>query len=53
MKQTLKVAIALGFFAAGSLSQAACSFDVEVGDYLKFSAADMTVEKAANLLLSI
>ena len=46
MKQTLKVAIALGFFAAGSLSQAACSFDVEVGDYLKFSAADMTVEKS-------
>jgi len=46
MKQMLKVAIALSFFAWGSLTQAACSFDLEVGDYLKFSAADMTVEKS-------
>jgi azurin len=46
MKQILKVGILLGFSGAASLSQAACSFDVEVGDYLKFSAADMTVEKS-------
>ena len=46
MKQLLKIAILFGFSGAASLSQAACSFDVEVGDYLKFSAADMTVEKS-------
>ena len=46
MKQILKVGLLLGFSGAVSMSQAACSFDVEVGDYLKFSAADMTVEKS-------
>ena len=46
MKQVLKVAIVFGLAGAASLSQAACSFDVEVGDYLKFSAAEMTVEKS-------
>jgi hypothetical protein len=49
MKQLLKVAILLGFSGAASMSQAACSFDVEVGDYLKFSAADMTVEILSTL----
>ena len=39
MKQILKVAILFGLSGAASISQAACSFDVEVGDYLKFSAA--------------
>ncbi|HAZ79431.1 MAG TPA: azurin [Porticoccaceae bacterium] len=46
MKSFLKVVVFMGLSTGASLSQAACSFDVEVGDYLKFSAADMTVEKS-------
>jgi azurin len=46
MKSVSKAAMFLGFYAVTSMSYAACSFDVEVGDYLKFSAAEMTVEKS-------
>ena len=46
MKTMMKVILCVGFSVAAGISQAACTFDVEVGDYLKFSAADMTVEKS-------
>ncbi|MFQ3345922.1 MAG: azurin [Porticoccaceae bacterium] len=46
MKHIMSVFILVGLASVSSLSQAACSFDVEVGDYLKFSAADMAVEKS-------
>ena len=46
MKQITKFFILVGVVSFTSLSQAACSFDVEVGDYLKFSTPDMAVEKS-------
>ncbi|MBT5797960.1 MAG: azurin [Porticoccaceae bacterium] len=46
MKQITKFLILVGVVSFTSLSQAACSFDVEVGDYLKFSTPDMAVEKS-------
>lgn len=50
MKTMMKAILCVGFSLTAGIAQAACTFDVEVGDYLKFSAADMTVEKAANQL---
>ena len=46
MKTMMKMILCVGFTLTAGVSQAACNFDVEVGDYLKFSAADMTVEKS-------
>ena len=46
MKQITNFFILVGAVLFTSLSQAACSFDVEVGDYLKFSTPDMEVEKS-------
>ena len=46
MKHIISVFTFIGLASITSLSQAACSFDVEVGDYLKFSAAEMAVEKS-------
>jgi len=46
MKPMMKVILCVGFSVTAGIAQAACTFDVEVGDYLKFSAADMTVEKS-------
>ena len=46
MKQITNFFILVGVVSFTSLSQAACSFDVEVGDYLKFSTPDMAVEKS-------
>ena len=46
MKTIMKAFVCLGCFVTAGISQAACTFDIEVGDYLKFSAADMTVEKS-------
>lgn len=46
MKTMMKALVCVGFSVTASISHAACSFDLEVGDYLKFSAADMTVEKS-------
>ena len=46
MKQITKFFILVGVVSFTSLSQAACSFDVEVGDYLSFSTSDMAVEKS-------
>ena len=46
MKTMMKMILCVGFTLTAGVSQAACDFDVEVGDYLKFSAADMTVEKS-------
>jgi azurin len=39
---------ALLFFLSvfSSLTYAACSFDIEVGDYLRFSSTAMSVEKS-------
>ena len=33
-----------------SVTSAACSFDVEVGDYLKFSTSSMTAEKSCETI---
>ena len=46
MKTIMKAFVCVGCFLTAGISQAACTFDIEVGDYLKFSAADMTVEKS-------
>jgi len=46
MKTMMKALLCVGFSVTASISHADCTFDVEVGDYLKFSAADMTVEKS-------
>ena len=46
MKQITKFLILVGVVSFTSLSQAACSFDVEVGDYLKFRTPDLAVEKS-------
>lgn len=46
IKVMLGVGVGMGFSVTASLAQAACSFDLEVGDYLKFSAVDMNVEKS-------
>lgn len=46
MKLVTKIAVLIGLSAVASVSQAACSFDIEVGDYLRFSATEMTVEKS-------
>ena len=45
MKTMMKAILCVGFSLSAGIAQAACTFDVEVGDYLKFSAMDMTVEK--------
>jgi azurin len=46
MKTMMKMILCVGFSLTAGVSQAACSFDVKVGDNLKFSLADMTVEKS-------
>ena len=46
MKTMMKAILCVGFSLTAGIAQAACTFDVEVGDYLKFSAMDMTVEKS-------
>ena len=48
MKQLIRLGILISLSGAANLSQAACSFDIEVGDYLKFSTADMTIQKSCN-----
>lgn len=48
MKLVSRITILVGFSAVTSISQAACSFDVEVGDYLRFSETEMTVEKSCD-----
>ena len=46
MKQILNLGILWVFYSVASFSYADCYFDIEVGDYLRFSAVDMTVEKS-------
>lgn len=46
MKIFLNLLVAVSVFSFAHTTQAACSFDVEVGDYLKFSSTDMTAEKS-------
>jgi azurin len=48
MKLVTKMVLLASLSAVTSLSHAACSFDVEVGDYLRFSATEMTVEKSCD-----
>tara|TARA_B100001059_G_C17518045_1_gene419296 strand:+ start:162 stop:641 length:480 start_codon:yes stop_codon:yes gene_type:complete len=46
MKNVLRLSIVVCLFAFANMATAACSFDVEVGDYLKFSSTEMTAEKS-------
>ena len=46
MKSIFKSVLLFFLTVSGSLTFAACSFDIEVGDYLRFSSTAMSVEKS-------
>jgi azurin len=45
MNVVLKGAVLFFLSLAAGVTHAACSFDIEVGDYLRFSSTEMVVEK--------
>ena len=48
MKLLLSSVLFFALSISSSLTYAACSFDIEVGDYLRFSSTEMSVEKSCD-----